>query len=107
MVIHDGSSNDTLPVDTQFYLIVGNLSDFRPQRQAPQCLETTESFMMDAEPAAHSQLLAKCWRKCPMPTHEVQNQVPPLVGYNLFSSDRVLVEASQREGAAWIVDQAH
>ena len=42
-----------------------------------------------------------------MPTHEVQNQVPPLVDYNLFSSDRVLVEASQREGAAWIVDQAH
>jgi putative acyl-CoA dehydrogenase len=42
-----------------------------------------------------------------MPTHEVQNQVPQLVGYNLFASDRALVEAVEREGAAWIADQAH
>ncbi|MBI3838338.1 MAG: isovaleryl-CoA dehydrogenase [Planctomycetia bacterium] len=41
-----------------------------------------------------------------MPTHEVQNQVPPLVGYNLFTSDRALVEALQREGAGWAEDQA-
>jgi len=34
-------------------------------------------------------------------THEVLNQVPPLTGYNLFLSDRTLVEAIQREGADW------
>jgi putative acyl-CoA dehydrogenase len=34
-------------------------------------------------------------------THEVFNQPPPLVDYNLFSSDRVLAEATAREGAAW------
>jgi hypothetical protein len=28
-----------------------------------------------------------------MPTHDVQNQAPPLVGYNLFTSDRALAEA--------------
>jgi putative acyl-CoA dehydrogenase len=34
-------------------------------------------------------------------THEVVNQVPPLVDYNLFAADRVLVEAVRREGAVW------
>ncbi len=29
------------------------------------------------------------------------NQSPPLVGYNLFTSDSALVEAAEREGAAW------
>jgi putative acyl-CoA dehydrogenase len=41
-----------------------------------------------------------------MPTHEVQNQVPALVNYNLFAGDRVLREALAREGAAWIEDRA-
>ena len=30
-----------------------------------------------------------------------QNQVPPLTGYNLFLSDRALVQAVAREGAGW------
>ncbi len=34
-------------------------------------------------------------------THEVENQPPPLEGYNPFQEDRVLVEALHREGAAW------
>jgi putative acyl-CoA dehydrogenase len=34
-------------------------------------------------------------------THEVFNQPPPLVGYNLFTSDRALAEAAEREGAGW------
>src|SRR5271155_378596 len=34
-------------------------------------------------------------------THEVLNQAPPLVDYNLFTSDQVLVEAIRREGADW------
>jgi putative acyl-CoA dehydrogenase len=41
-----------------------------------------------------------------MPTHEVENQVPPLVGYNLFTSDPALLEAARREGAGWIEDRA-
>ncbi len=44
-------------------------------------------------------------RLAPLPisdsTHDVQNQVPPLTGYNLFLTDRVLVEAVRREGAGW------
>ena len=39
-----------------------------------------------------------------MPTHEVANQPPPLEGYNLFTSDRVLIEAVRRE-AAWAEDR--
>lgn len=35
------------------------------------------------------------------PTHEVFNQPPLLEDYNLFSSDRALAEAVEREGAAW------
>ncbi len=42
-----------------------------------------------------------------MPTHEVSNQAPALVGYNLFACDPVLGEALQREGAAWAIDRAH
>ncbi len=34
-------------------------------------------------------------------THEVTNQPPALVDFNLFDSDRCLSEAAQREGAAW------
>jgi putative acyl-CoA dehydrogenase len=33
--------------------------------------------------------------------HEVVNQPPPLVDYNVFESDTVLVEAVGREGAEW------
>jgi len=32
---------------------------------------------------------------------EVLNQAPPLTGYNLFATDRVLREAVAREGAGW------
>ncbi|HET6907998.1 MAG TPA: isovaleryl-CoA dehydrogenase [Mycobacteriales bacterium] len=37
-------------------------------------------------------------------THEVTNQVPPLVGYDAFSSDLALVEGVQRHDAAWALD---
>jgi len=37
-------------------------------------------------------------------THEVFNQPPPLVDYNLYEGDRVLREAVAREGAAWAED---
>ncbi len=39
-------------------------------------------------------------------THEVFNQVPPLVNYNIFEQDATLVESVQREGAAWAMEQA-
>jgi len=32
---------------------------------------------------------------------EILNQSPPLTGYNLFATDRVLREAVAREGAGW------
>lgn len=37
-------------------------------------------------------------------THDVDNQTPPLVGYNAFTQDQVLVDAMQREGAGWAYD---
>jgi putative acyl-CoA dehydrogenase len=37
-------------------------------------------------------------------THEVFNQPPPLVDYNLFKSDRALVEAVAREDGGWAVE---
>jgi len=36
-----------------------------------------------------------------MPTHEVQNQPPPLQDYDPLACDAALAEALQREGAAW------
>jgi putative acyl-CoA dehydrogenase len=38
-------------------------------------------------------------------THEVFNQAPPLENHNVFTSDRPLVEAVEREGADWAVDR--
>ncbi|MCI3130871.1 isovaleryl-CoA dehydrogenase [Phenylobacterium aquaticum] len=38
-------------------------------------------------------------------THEVLNQPPPLVDYNLFLSDVALMEAVVGEGAAWALDE--
>jgi putative acyl-CoA dehydrogenase len=37
----------------------------------------------------------------PHATHSVFNQPPPLESYNVFASDRALVEALRREGAEW------
>jgi putative acyl-CoA dehydrogenase len=37
--------------------------------------------------------------------HEVVNQPPPLVGYNVFETDTVLFEAAKREGADWDLER--
>jgi putative acyl-CoA dehydrogenase len=39
-------------------------------------------------------------------THEVLNQPPPLAGYDLFSTDRVLADALGRAGAGWARERA-
>ena len=38
-------------------------------------------------------------------THEVLNQAPPIVPYNLFDADLALREALEREGGAWGLDR--
>jgi putative acyl-CoA dehydrogenase len=40
-----------------------------------------------------------------LPTHEVLNQPPPLLGVNAFDSDPALREALEREGGGWGVDR--
>ena len=45
--------------------------------------------------------MATVEQSSPGRTHEVVNQVPPLVDYNVYAADRVLVEAVKREGADW------
>jgi putative acyl-CoA dehydrogenase len=42
----------------------------------------------------------------PWQTHAVFNQVPPLEGVDVFSSNLPLVEAVQREGASWVSERA-
>jgi putative acyl-CoA dehydrogenase len=42
----------------------------------------------------------------PMVTHEVANQVPPLVGYDV-AADPALLSAVVREGAGWYLDELH
>ncbi len=49
--------------------------------------------------------MAKIERARRSVTHDVTNQAPPLIGYNVFSQDRVLVEAAEREGAGWAKDR--
>jgi len=43
----------------------------------------------------------------PFATHEVTNQPPPLTGYDVFGSDAALVEAVEREGGGWAVEELH
>jgi putative acyl-CoA dehydrogenase len=45
-------------------------------------------------------------RAAPWRTHEVFNQVPPLAGLDLFSSNTPLVEALEREGGGWVRERA-
>ena len=40
-------------------------------------------------------------------THEVTNQPPPLSVYDVFGADAALVEAVEREGASWALDELH
>ncbi|GLS22510.1 acyl-CoA dehydrogenase [Labrys miyagiensis] len=42
-----------------------------------------------------------------LPTHQVTNQVPPLIDYNLFTEDPGLQEALRREGAGWAEEAVH
>ncbi len=42
----------------------------------------------------------------PWRTHTVSNQPPPLEGVDVFSSNRPLVEATEREGAGWVRERA-
>jgi putative acyl-CoA dehydrogenase len=42
----------------------------------------------------------------PWQTHAVFNQAPPLEGIDVFSSNRPLVEAVEREGAGWVSARA-
>jgi len=42
----------------------------------------------------------------PWQTHTVFNQVPPLEGVDVYSSNVALVEAVQREGAGWVGERA-
>jgi putative acyl-CoA dehydrogenase len=45
-------------------------------------------------------------RATPFKTHDVFNQVPPIGDIDAFSTNRPLVEATQREGAGWVLDRA-
>jgi putative acyl-CoA dehydrogenase len=45
-------------------------------------------------------------RGAPWQTHEVFNQVPPLEGRDVFSDNTPLVEATEREGASWVLERA-
>jgi len=44
--------------------------------------------------------------RAPFTTHEVENQVPPLEGRNLFEDNAPLVEALEREGGGWARERA-
>ena len=43
---------------------------------------------------------------CPFATHEVFNQTPPLEDVNLFTTDRALMEAVEREGGGHAAEAA-
>ncbi len=44
--------------------------------------------------------------RAPWKTHDVFNQVPPLDGRNVFADNTPLVEATEREGASWVLERA-
>ena len=52
---------------------------------------------LETESAGHTQLV-RCGMNSAFTTHEVLNQSPPFENVNLFTSDRALMEAVNREG---------
>jgi putative acyl-CoA dehydrogenase len=44
--------------------------------------------------------------RAPWRTHEVFNQAPPLEGRDVFADNTPLVEATEREGATWVLERA-
>src|SRR5262249_57895158 len=90
-------------------------ASYAHRRQSGKSLESAPgeepTMMMTAvDPSRVSQVFAagRSWYPAPMPsTHEVLNQPPPLEHYDLFSTDRALVEALEREGAGWARERAH
>ena len=65
-----------------------------------ESIMTASSRQISPQPAAPSSEPADAIGDQP-----AQNQVPPLTGYNLFLSDRTLVQAVEREGAGWAREQ--
>ena len=61
---------------------------------------TASSRQISTQPSAPSSEPADVISDQPAP-----NQVPPLTGYNLFLSDRTLVQAVEREGVGWAREQ--
>ena len=57
--------------------------------------------MKDAMASSRNQLRSGEQRAENAADQQAQNQVPPLIGYNLFLSDPTLVKAVTREGAGW------
>jgi putative acyl-CoA dehydrogenase len=57
---------------------------------------TASTRQISSRPDAHSSEPGDSTRDS-----SAHNQAPPLVGYNLFVSDRTLVQAVEREGAGW------
>ncbi len=53
-----------------------------------------------------STLSGAAGRDAPWQTHTVTNQVPPLEGVNVYTSNVALVEAVGREGAGWVGERA-
>jgi putative acyl-CoA dehydrogenase len=45
-------------------------------------------------------------QSAPWRTHEVFNQPPPLEGRDVFADNTPLVEATEREGATWVLERA-
>src|SRR5271165_3456516 len=64
--------------------------------RAPICL--TSGMATASQPSSES--------TAPWQTHTVFNQVPPLEGLDVFSSNLPLVEATSREGAGWVLGRA-
>ncbi len=50
--------------------------------------------------------MATVAQRAPWQTHSVANQPPPLKDVDVFASNLPLVEATEREGAAWVTERA-
>src|SRR5689334_4202135 len=67
------------------------------RRRAPACASLHRMATVSHSEREHT---------APYQTHAVFNQVPPLEGVDVFTSNIPLVEAVEREGAGWVVPRA-
>jgi putative acyl-CoA dehydrogenase len=81
-------------------------ADHSPDAHAADAHRTADADRAGAQASSGGSQGAHAAQAPPWKTHTVFNQVPLLEDWDVFSTNTPLVQALEREGAAWVVERA-